>query len=188
MNKNIPVTMICEDLNSIPQFNLDPLYSFRWFLPGDEKIWQLIQAKADQYNEITNQLFAAEFGADLDLIGERQGYIIESDYNAIATGTAWFDDNYKGQQYGRIHWVAINPEMQGRGLAKPLMTIICNRLKQLGHSRAYLTTASARIPAINLYLKFGFTPVFGKELDSGLWEEIGKEISEYDRKKRNPDI
>ena len=57
MNKNIPVTMICEDLNSIPQFNLDPLYSFRWFLPGDEKIWQLIQAKADQYNEITNHRY-----------------------------------------------------------------------------------------------------------------------------------
>ncbi len=87
MNKNIPVTMICEDLNSIPQFNLDPLYSFRWFQLGDEKIWQLIQAKADQYNEITNQLFAAEFGVDLDLIGERQGYIIESENNAIATGT-----------------------------------------------------------------------------------------------------
>ena len=54
MNKNIPVTMICEDLNSIPQFDLNLLYSFRWFQPGDEKIWQLIQAKADQYNDITD--------------------------------------------------------------------------------------------------------------------------------------
>ena len=188
MNKNIPVTMICEDLNSIPQFDLNLLYSFRWFQPGDEKIWQLIQAKADQYNKITDQLFAAEFSLNFDLIEKRQGYILDSDGNAIATATAWFDDNFNGQKYGRVHWVAIIPEMRGRGLAKPLMTIMCNRLKQLGHSRAYLTTSSARIPAINLYLEFGFAPVFGEELDPELWDEIGKEISEYDRYKRDTEI
>lgn len=76
----------------------------------------------------------------------------------------------------RVHWVAIAPCAQGRGLAKPLMTNICRRLRDLGHQRAYLTTAPERIVAINLYLKFGFVPVFKGETERAVWQEIQREI------------
>jgi GNAT superfamily N-acetyltransferase len=66
--------------------------------------------------------------------------------------------------------------MQGKGLANPLMSIICHRLRELGHSRFYLTTSTARIPAINLYLKFGFQPEINSNEDLLAWREISNKL------------
>ena len=85
----------------------------------------------------------------------------------LTTGTL-----YKGLAWGRIHWVAIVPEFQGRGLAKPLLTAVMNRMVELGHQRARLATATQRLPAINLYLKFGFLPDPRNEEELSAWEEI----------------
>jgi len=88
----------------------------------------------------------------------------------------YFEDNHGGKSLGRIHWVAIIPQQQGSGLAKPLLTAICKRLKELGHSKTYLTTQSVRLPAINLYAKFRFTPVIDSDGDREIWEKLQKYI------------
>src|SRR5207248_4802613 len=97
------------------------------------------------------------------LLVERQCYLLNAFGQAIGTGTAWFNDNFEGKSFGRVHWLAILPEFQGRGLGKPLLTAICSRLRDLGHERAYLTTSTQRIPAIRLYLRFGFVPLIRDE-------------------------
>lgn len=183
MLNDVPLTMICEDLDSTPQCPLPAPYSFRWFRPGDERVWQDIQANADLYNDITDDLFSTQFGPDFDRLRERQVFLLDATQRAIATATAWFDEDFYGQLYGRVHWVAVLPGMQGLGLAKPLMSIICNRLNGLGHKRAYLTTSTARVPAINLYLKFGFVPQITGSHVLGLWDEISKEIGRYNEGK-----
>jgi GNAT superfamily N-acetyltransferase len=183
INANAPITMICDDLNRIPQFETPDGFAFRWFQPGDEKVWREIQSKADQYNEITADLFAGQFGADMNQLRERQGYLLNASNEAVATATAWFDEDYEGEEYGRIHWVAVIPEMQGQGLSKPLMSRVCNRLKRLGHQQAYLTTSAARIAAINLYLKFGFKVAIRGDQDEEVWEAIRKEIEKYEEGK-----
>lgn len=94
----------------------------------------------------------------------------------IGTATAWFDNDHNGLPCGRLHWVAMVPKLQGQGLAKPLLTTVCQRLRELGHTRAYLTTSSERIPAINLYLGFGFAPEIKDLHDSELWDDIQRRI------------
>jgi len=91
---------------------------------------------------------------------------------AIGTATAWFNNDYYGQPYGQLHWVAIVPEAQGQGLAKPLLSIVLNRMAELGHTRCYLGTSTARIPAINLYCKFGFVPHVRNADDLAVWREM----------------
>ena len=124
---------------------------------------------------MTPDLFEKQFGTDTQLLSERQCFLCHGKDNIIGTATAWLD-NHTGKSPGRIHWVAIIPQQQGNGLAKPLLTLICKRLKELGHSKTYLTTQSVRIPAINLYAKFGFAPVIGTDGDREIWEKLQKHI------------
>jgi GNAT superfamily N-acetyltransferase len=167
----INVRMVRENLNDIPKYGLPAGYSIQWYQPGYEKHWQAIQSLADEYNRVTPDLFQEQFGTDAQLLSERQCFLCDSEENFIGTASAWLD--FQGKKSpGRIHWVAIVPQQQGKGLAKPLLTVVCKRLKELGHSRTYLTTQTVRIPAINLYTKFGFVPVIDSDRDREIWEKL----------------
>ena len=169
--ENVPVTMVRDHLDNIPQYKLPPPYTFRPYQPGDEQIWFDIHRLADQFNPITLALFFQEFGDNPVGLAERQFYLCAGDGEAVGTATAWFN-TYHGQPYGQVHWVAIVPPEQGYGLAKPLLTVICNRLRDLGHERAFLITGTARIPAINLYRQFGFVPDMSSPQEEQTWRAI----------------
>jgi N-acetylglutamate synthase-like GNAT family acetyltransferase len=171
----LDVRMSRENLEDIPEYDLLAGYSIQWYQPGYEKYWQKIQLLADEYTRVTTDLFEEQFGTDRQLLCERQCFLCDSKDNIIGTASAWLD-NLSEKSPGRIHWVAIIPQQQGRGLAKPLLTIICNRLKELGHSKTYLTTQNVRIPAINLYAKFGFAPVIDSDSDREIWEKLQKQL------------
>jgi GNAT superfamily N-acetyltransferase len=175
MTESVPVRMIRDHLNDIPHYKLPEPYTIRPYQAGDETAWLDIQAATDRYNPITPELFGAQFGSDPKLLADRQFYLCDETTRPIGTATAWFGQG-AWQGWGRLHWVAIVPAHQGRGLAKPLMTVTCRRLRELGHRRAYLTTATARIPAIGLYLKFGFRPDIQTEQDVESWRGVGGKV------------
>ena len=156
--EHIRLAMIRDDLADVPQFPLPAPYTVRWYRPGDAATWRRVQIASDRYGEFPPEKFEREFGRDEAALGQRQCYLCDGEGHGIGTMTAWLNADYHGRPCGRVHWVAIVPEMQGRGLSTPLMAITCNRLRELGHARAYLTTATVRVPALNLYLKFGFLP------------------------------
>jgi len=164
-----------ENLDDIPKYSLPAGYSIKWYRPGYEKNWQAVQSLADEYTRVTPDLFHEQFGTDKKLLAERQCFLFDSEDNIIGTASAWLD-HLGGKLLGRIHWLAIIPQQQGKGLAKPLLAVICKKLKELGHSRTYLTTQSVRIPAINLYAKFGFSPVIDSDRDREIWEKLQKHI------------
>lgn len=176
----ISISMVREELSSVPHHALPSSFSFKWYRPGDEQHWLRIQQQADKYNQISLDLFRQQFGSDVETLAQRQCFILNGEGQPVGTATAWFDLHYHGREYGRVHWVAIIPEMQGQGLAKPLMTVVCRRLRELGHEWVYLTTAPERIPAINLYLKFGFVPEVGSDAELRAWrgieEKLGKSV------------
>lgn len=167
-----------DNLHNILSFKLPKNFSFKWYQPGDEQLWLDIHIKADIYNHITPSLYDKTFGDSPEALSNRQCFLLDENQKAVGTATAWFNNNYNGSRYGRLHWVAIIPEKQGQGLAKPLMTIICNQLKKLGHDKAYLTTLPMRITAINLYRKFGFIPDIRCRQDAKLWQTIGSRLNE----------
>jgi len=169
--------MIRRSLDDVPQYVLPAPYRVVWYRPGCEEWWRRIQTAADRFNTIGPDLFEVEFGTDEALLSQRQCFLLDERGVPFATATAWFNDDYGGRPFGRVHWVAIVPEMQGRGLSKPLLTLVCNRLRELGHERAYLTTSTARIPAINLYLKFGFVPEIRTASDAALWRVVMQRLA-----------
>jgi len=105
-------------------------------------------------------------------------FLEHGDSGSIGTTTAW-DGTYEGEERGRIHWVGIVPNFQGRGLSKPLLSAAMQRLK-VDFSSAYITTETTSFRGINLYLEFGFESVVKSDLDREGWriveEVLGKSI------------
>lgn len=172
MNNPVPIRMVRENLDHIPAHPLPDGYTLRYYAPGDDTTWTHIQAAADDINDVNLPWFRKEFGDDDNTIAERMLFLCDASGQAIGTSTAWFVDEWKNKPWGLIHWVAILPEFQGRGLAKPLLSATCQRLQHLGHTRAYLNSESTRLPAINLYLNFDFKPWIDTEQDEKVWTGI----------------
>lgn len=155
---DVNIDMVREDLEGLPHFELPEPYSIRAYRPGDEKVWTRIQRAAEKIIEIAPDLHARQFGPDHEQLARRQLFLCDGAGWEVGTGTAWFDD----EKTGRVHWVAIVPGHQGKGLSRPLLAAVCGRLKELGHRRAVLTTSSTRGAALRLYSRFGFEPRPGK--------------------------
>ena len=172
--KGRKVRMYRPDLENIPRFEVPDGYSLRRYRRGDEGNWTRIQTRADEYNTTTAEKFDQQFGPDHEALALRQYYLCDASGRAIGTATAWADS----PQVGRVHWVAIVPEFQGRSLSKPMLAAVCNRLRELGHVRAVLGTYTLRVAAIGLYLKFGFLPEISGPEDAAAWREMGDRLSE----------
>lgn len=165
-------------LDGLPQHELPAGYQASWYAPGDEQHWVDIHLQADRYNAVTLERFRQAFGDDAAQLGRRQLYLRSADGAVIGTASAWYYGDDPATPLGRVHWVAIVPEHQGRGLAKPLLALVCWRLRELGHQRARLDTSTARVPAINLYRQFGFAPRISMPEDRAIWQELAPFLRE----------
>jgi len=172
------IVMVRPTLAALPEAPLPMPYVFRPYVPGDEANWVRIHELADQYNKSTLALFVQQFGTDAKQLGERQFYLCDGAGDAIGTITAWQNEDYPGRNYGRVHWVAIVPEHQGKGLGRPLLAACLKRMAELGHDGAYLTTAPPRLAAINLYLRFGFVPDVQSREDQAAWRLLRYRVKE----------
>lgn len=172
VQRNLSVRMERDDLDGIAEFPLPPDCSLRWYETGDERAWTDIHLAAEEFAEITDDVHPREFGTDARTLAQRQCFLLDARHVPIATATAWLDDDYFGRPYGRVHWVAVRPEHQGRGFSKPLMSTVLARMAELGHNRAYLRTSTARLPAINLYVLFGFRPSLRTAEERTVWEQL----------------
>jgi GNAT superfamily N-acetyltransferase len=169
VQRNVYILMEREHLDDIPECPLPPGYSAKWYEPGDTESWIRIHEAAERYAEISEAVYVKEFGDDPGLLASRQCFLFDAQHAPAATATAWFDDDFHGRAYGRVHWVAVVPEHQGQGLSKPLLSLVLKRMVDLNHKRAYLCTSTARLPAVNLYEGFGFRPFLRSQEDTDHW-------------------
>ena len=172
--KNINVKMVLPSLEDFPEFEMSDGFAFRNYLPGDCDTWVEIYSAAEKLQKITPDLFAREFYGNDEELAKRMFFIYKEE-KVVGTSTAWYDDEGNDPNRGRVHWVAIHPDFQGQGLAKPLLSETLRRLRELGHTSSYLHTSTGRTPAICLYLKYGFIPEPENEEQTKAWRGWGKE-------------
>ncbi len=153
------LTMIRDDFRDRPVYTIPEGYSIRWHQPGDEEQWRRLQQRADEINAITAALFRDQFGDDPAEHARRIAYLIDPEGHFAGTAAAWYGSARYGTDIGRVHWVAIDPDYQGRRLSYPLMGVILDRLEELGHASVYLTTDTRRPAAVRLYERLGFRRV-----------------------------
>jgi len=150
------VIMKVNALAEVPRHPLPHGFLVRYYTPGDADTWTKIHNETGSYGPVAPTLFTDQFGADDEALAARQCFIVDDQGNAVATATAWFNDPAHGVPGGRIHWVAVVPAVQRRGIASALLGILCDRFEALGETTAYLTTDSHNTRAIALYQRLGF--------------------------------
>lgn len=124
----------------------------------------------------TAETFVATIPGDTDLLSRRVKFLVDPIGRDIGTITAWNDATLIGSDLGQIHWVALSRAAQGHGLSKPLLSAACDTLLALGYTAAWLETGTGRLPALNLYLQFGFVPYLRGDADRAGWQAVAPRL------------
>ncbi|MCX8053444.1 MAG: GNAT family N-acetyltransferase [Armatimonadetes bacterium] len=170
--------MIRDNLDNLPEHSLPSGYHLRFFRKGEAKVWAEVQTRSGNFENIEKALdqFEKEFANRQDELEKRCLFLVHDESNEIIGSTiAWLESDFQGRDHGRIHWVAIVPEFQGRKLAKPMLSKAMRLLKQW-HERACLGTHTLCLKAINMYLDFGFVPDMTRERAEEAWLLIAQAI------------
>jgi GNAT superfamily N-acetyltransferase len=175
--ERIPVVMVHRALWEAPSFLLPEGYCINSFSSGDERLWAKIATAAGEFEkeEIALKHFHSEFGNREGELENRCFFLGTADQKKVGTAMAWYSDSSWGERCGRVHWVAIHPEYQGKGLGKPLVSAVLDYLKSL-YSMAYLTTQTTSYKGINMYLDFGFEPYVKEGESYRGWEVLAERL------------
>jgi len=178
--KRLPVTMICDNLDIktvielAQKYKINDQFFIRNYKKGEEAFWAEVETAAGEFKTEKEALehFEKEFGPYRDEMEERCFFVAYKDSDrVIGTATAWYNNDFKGERYGRVHWVGIHPEFQGRKLAKPLLAAVMMRLAKY-HNKAYLTSQTTSYKAINMYMDFGFVPAIIDDEAMKTWKYL----------------
>jgi GNAT superfamily N-acetyltransferase len=174
---NVEVIMERVTLDNLPSHTDTASCIIREYEFGDEVTWTQIQSEADRHNTITSTLFAREFGDVVGQLADRILFAVVPTSGTVGTAAAWWGSSPK-DSWGRVHWVAVQPAWQGRGIGRKLLVAVCHRLRHLGHERAFLTTSPVRLEALHLYLSLGFLPRIAQPLDVEIWREVASQLGD----------
>ncbi|MFK7801149.1 MAG: GNAT family N-acetyltransferase [Anaerolineae bacterium] len=178
---DVDLWMIHPDLTKTPKLSFPAGYQMRFYHDGDVESWVDIQRLADSLYKVNAETFASYLPGDIDELSQRVMFLVDPSGRDIGSITAWQKDDWKfdnltQKHIGQVHWVAITADHQGRGLARPMLSACCQRMLELGHSQACLSTNTKRIPAVNLYRKFGFEPILKTDAQKEAWNDIAPKL------------
>jgi len=175
MDRTLPwigLAMRLDRMEDLPKYELPAQYSWRYFEPGDERLWAEIEISAGEFDSMDAALtgFRRYYPTD-ELLDQRMIFLTEGGA-PFATATAWYSDDGPLSPQGRLHWVGIDASHQRRGLSYPLVSLAMQRIKALGHTSAYLTTQTSSWPAIKVYHRFGFVPMLSGQKEKDGWRLV----------------
>ena len=169
MDKTVPyigVLMTCQDPTGYPRCPLPAGYTVRVYEPGMEKDWAALQVSVEHMDsaEQALQRFSEELAPDPETLKNRAAFIYSPDGRLAASALLWYGNHF-GRRLARIHWVAVSPEEQGKGLCKAMMTILMDMYHRFNLTGGlYLTSQTWSYKALNIYRQFGFKPYIGPQL------------------------
>ncbi|MCX5660827.1 MAG: GNAT family N-acetyltransferase [Planctomycetota bacterium] len=172
---NCPVVLVRHDMLNLPIVPMPAGYSMRPMALSDAAEWEDVWIDAEPFVAIRRGLFMEQFGKDPEAIPQRCFLLVGPDGSTQGTISAWYDRNFKGGDWGRIHWVAVKKASQGKGLARAMMSFAMQELKKR-HTRAELDTSTGRVGAIKVYLDFGFVPDMDAPHAAEAWAAFRKKL------------
>ena len=130
-------------------------YAFRFYETGDAAHWARIETSVLEFDseDDARRHFAEEFLPHEDELRRRCVFVLRPDGLPIATATAWFSEEHPA----RLHWVAVCPEEQGRGIGKAITLKVLEIFRELAPAEPiWLFTQTWSRVAVKMYEKLGF--------------------------------
>lgn len=170
------VVMTREDGKLTKAYPLPEGYCFAAFAPEDEENWVQLQTLVTHVENAAQgrQIFREEFllaGEEIpceDCPGyaktvERTVLVKTQDGELVGVATLWTGDTF-GENWQRVHWVAVHPDHQGKGIAKCMIARMLELYGELGcDTPIYLTTQTKTYRAVRVYAQMGFVPYMGEK-------------------------
>lgn len=148
-------------LEGISEVPLPVSYRYVNYQPGDRDEWIRIEKSAKEFadEEAGRNAWMRYFEGKDEELKKRMFFIEDETGHKLATGTAFYDIHMPDDgKHGMLHWIAVEKEAQGKGLARPLITHVLCAMKQLGYEQVRLCTQTTTWLACRLYLDMGFRP------------------------------
>ena len=170
------VVMIRDNADNIPVYPLPEGYHFAPFTPADEENWVRLQAEVTHVESLQQgrQIFREEFlqaSGDVpcekcpgyEAVVKRTVQVKDTRENLVGVATLWKGNTF-GENWQRVHWVAVHPDHQGKGLAKCILARMLELYKEIGcNTPVYLTTQTKTYRAVRIYKQMGFVPYLGEK-------------------------
>ena len=164
--KDIIMRIESDKFDTFANIELPDDFSFKYFEPSDIKHWGGIETSVLEFASEPEACSYFEM-AYLPYILELQKrcfFILNPDGIPIATAAAWYADGELGYQ-ASLHWVAVRPEYQGKGLGKAAVKKALNVFRLLEPGKpVWLHTQTWSYPAVKLYHSLGFSMVRNERL------------------------
>jgi predicted GNAT family acetyltransferase len=145
LDKTIPhmgVLMVLEQAAKYPIYSLPDGYTFELYQDGYENSWakmQYLNGQIDSFEE-AQMCFDNEFKSRINEVRQNMFFVKAPSGQLVATASIW-DGKHFGETKPRIHWVSVNADQQGKGLAKALMTRVMDRHMEMDQGNfLYLTS------------------------------------------------
>ncbi len=164
LDKSLPYIDIIMRRNPAPPPvpALPPGYRFGFFGEnGDEKSirdWAEIEASVLEFDDTgsAEKYFRREFLPYKNELYRRMRFIITTDGRRVGTATSWWQI-YNGIRNPWVHWVAVRPEFQSKGLGRALIYEVTRLMHEIeGETYFYLHTQTWSYKAVFLYESAGF--------------------------------
>ncbi len=163
LDKSIPyhvVAMLLPKEQPLPDIPALPNgYAYRFFQPGDEAAWCDIETSVTEFDNPAQarEYFDREFTPYPAQLARNMVFITNPDGVPVANACAWLKADDANEQIQMLHWVAVRPEEQGKGLGR---AVVCKTLSLFAGERKdiWLTTQTWSHVAIELYVSVGFHP------------------------------
>lgn len=168
--KRFYVVDLC-DVSALDSADLRPPEGMERCHVGHADVATTFQAllRASFDSTIDSALYGDEYAASVAgvIAFDPESFIVVGDSSSgrpVGMVLAWCDKlaaskGVSDSKLGRIHWLAVDPAYQGRGLGRFLVQAALQHHKARGRAHVYLSTEEDRDAAIHLYESIGFKQV-----------------------------